>query len=280
MTEPPYSPDERLLPSGPAGELADAERLARYRFAARFAEGRSVLDAGCGIGDGTALLAAAGARQVLGLDVSRHAVQEAQRQELPVGAALLGFEHGDLLAGELPAAGFELVVCLGVLDELADPARACAELVRALGEDGVVIASAAGEEVRGDLAGRLPHSLELSQASGLATLIAESGKSSEAAEIGGSVLAAAASRPGPGTHIVIAARRPIEPPGPLTVHAGGLEIGAWLASIADWQHRARRAEAELAAATIEIGYLSELLGDLSSRRRRGVIRSRFGSRRS
>jgi SAM-dependent methyltransferase len=269
VREPPPSPDERLLPSGPAGELAEAERLGRYSFAARFAAGRSVLDAGCGAGDGTALLAGAGATRVLGLDVSRHAVEEARRRA-PASPAL-SFEHGDLLAGDLPAGGFELIVCLDVLDELADGDRAADELARALAEDGLVIASVRSGEAGAQLAARFPHSLELAQGSGLATVIAENG---EGGEIGGGVLAAP-SPPRRATRIVIASRRPIEPPAPLTVHAGGAEVGSWLASIADWEHRARRAEAELAAANIEIGYLTELLEDLSSRRKRGVIRSRF-----
>ena len=43
-------PIERFDPTAMEGQLLEAEHLARYRWAAALAEGKRVLDAGCGTG--------------------------------------------------------------------------------------------------------------------------------------------------------------------------------------------------------------------------------------
>lgn len=51
----------------------------RYEFVARFCEGKTVLDAGCGIGYGSAILRQRGAAKVVGVDLSEEALGEARR---------------------------------------------------------------------------------------------------------------------------------------------------------------------------------------------------------
>ena len=85
---------ERLLPEQQRGELVHAQHLARYRFAAQFARGRRVLDAACGEGYGTAILAAAGARAAVGVDIDQPTVDHARAK---YG---LDFERADV--AELP----------------------------------------------------------------------------------------------------------------------------------------------------------------------------------
>src|SRR5213076_686388 len=65
---------ERYDPELRQGSIIAAEHRVRYRWAAMAAEGRAVLDAGCGAGYGSAILADAGARSVTGLDIDRGAV--------------------------------------------------------------------------------------------------------------------------------------------------------------------------------------------------------------
>ena len=55
------------------------QHLARYRWASSFATGRKVLDAACGTGYGTKILAEAGATGVIGVDRSPEAVEEARK---------------------------------------------------------------------------------------------------------------------------------------------------------------------------------------------------------
>ncbi len=70
-----------------------------YRFFAGFVAGRDVLDAGCGTGYGSAVLADAGARSVLGVDVDRLSVAYAQRR---FRRANLTFRRADCEQLELP----------------------------------------------------------------------------------------------------------------------------------------------------------------------------------
>ncbi|HEV3229067.1 MAG TPA: class I SAM-dependent methyltransferase [Solirubrobacteraceae bacterium] len=109
--EPPH---EAPAPGARARAL---ERRARYRWAASLAHGRSVLDVGCGRGEGTAILALAGPKRLVGVDSSGAALGLA-RATPPPGTE---FVLGD--AGELPfaAAEFDLVVCLEPGD-VGDPA--------------------------------------------------------------------------------------------------------------------------------------------------------------
>jgi len=107
---------ERLL--GEAADFrVDLERhLAAYRFARERAEGRSVLDAGCGEGYGAALLASV-ARRVLGVDRSEATAVAAARHQAP-GLEFRAFDLERLAAlGER----FELVVSFQVIEHLPDP---------------------------------------------------------------------------------------------------------------------------------------------------------------
>ena len=126
---------ERLLPEQQRGELVHAQHLARYRFAAQLAKDRRVLDAACGEGYGTAILAAAGARTAVGVDIDEATVDHAR------GKYQLDFRRGDV--GELPFedASFDLVVSFETLEHVSDAAYAIAEFRRVLTDDGLLIAS-------------------------------------------------------------------------------------------------------------------------------------------
>ena len=126
---------ERLLPDRQRGELVHAQHLARYLFAARFASGRTVLDAACGEGYGTALLGAAGAEGATGIDIDEPTVAHA-RDTYPHR-----FERADV--AHLPFAddSFSLVVSFETLEHVEDAPAAVAEFRRVLADDGVLIAS-------------------------------------------------------------------------------------------------------------------------------------------
>lgn len=95
-------------------------------------EGRECLDAGCGGGRGSILMAQAGAASVTGIDVSSRNVESTNRQ-----AAALGFDQVDARQGSLAAVpfdddSFDFVWCNGVLQHTADPTACFTELVRVL----------------------------------------------------------------------------------------------------------------------------------------------------
>jgi len=126
---------ERLIPEAYRGELVHAEHLARYRLAARLAPGRRVLDAACGEGYGTAMLAAAGATSVTGIDIDPATVRHArQRYELDV-------REGDVAALELADASVDLVVSFETIEHIAYPEAALEEFRRVLSPGGLLLVS-------------------------------------------------------------------------------------------------------------------------------------------
>ena len=135
--------DERFVPGTADGELIEVEHLARYLWASRLVRGRSVLDAGCGVGYGSALLARAGAADVVGIDLSAQAV-EAARPGAPDNAAFL---VGDVHELSFEAGRFDVVVCFEVIEHVDRQDAAIAELARVLAPDGVLAISSPNREV-------------------------------------------------------------------------------------------------------------------------------------
>jgi O-antigen biosynthesis protein len=126
---------ERLIPDRQREELLYAEHVARYRFAAYFAPGRRVLDAGSGEGYGTAILAAAGAASVVGLDVDDEVVSHAREQYR------LNFLQGDICELSFEDASLDLVVCFETIEHVLDAPRALAEVRRVLAPEGLLVIS-------------------------------------------------------------------------------------------------------------------------------------------
>ena len=126
---------ERLLPEQQRGELVHAQHLARYRFAEQFAHGRRVLDAACGEGYGTAIMAAAGARAAVGVDIDEAAVEHARAK---YG---LDFERADVARLPFGEGSFDLVVSFETLEHVPDAGVAIGEFRRVLADDGLLVAS-------------------------------------------------------------------------------------------------------------------------------------------
>lgn len=104
---------ERCIP-GLTPEPALSEHLARYRFAQRYAFGRRVLDACCGVGYGSAMLAEVAA-EVVGFDRSEEAIGYASEH---YARPNLRFEVADIL--EWWEGDFELAVAFEALEHVED----------------------------------------------------------------------------------------------------------------------------------------------------------------
>jgi SAM-dependent methyltransferase len=129
---------ERYIP-GTAGDIA-YEHWHRYAFARRFAAGRRVLDAACGEGYGTALLAAVAA-DAIGVDVDPGAIAHARA--VYGGRPRARFVAGSVTALPLPGAAIDLIISFETIEHLAAPdqPRMLDEFARVLAPGGLLIIS-------------------------------------------------------------------------------------------------------------------------------------------
>ena len=113
------------------------EHLARYALALRYAEGKRILDCGCGAGYGTAELATA-ASEATGIDFSNDAIEYAREH---YARPNVRFITGSCLDLPFPASSFDLVVAFEVIEHLIDFRRFLDECARVLHPAGMLIAS-------------------------------------------------------------------------------------------------------------------------------------------
>ena len=136
MTPPDLEPTgERFIPTHWDGQLVHAEHLARYRLAAQLAAGKRVLDVACGEGYGCALMAAAGAERVTGVDVDPVTVEHV-RERHGVDAQV-----GDIRSLAFEDDCFDLVVSFETIEHVQEPERALDELARMRAPGGHVLIS-------------------------------------------------------------------------------------------------------------------------------------------
>lgn len=128
------------------------EHWHRYAFAQPLARGRRVLDAACGEGYGSALLAR-DAASVLGVDLSHEAVTHAAAR---YGAeqANLRFEVADVTALDtLADASFDLIVSFETLEHLQAQERLLDGFARLLAPNGVLLISTPDKRTYSDVTG-------------------------------------------------------------------------------------------------------------------------------
>ena len=91
------------------------DHVARYKFACRYVKERNILDIACGTGYGSKLLCDAGAKKVIGVDISSEAIDFACTKYKMNG---LEFKVGDILDIDFPENYFEVITCFETIEHV------------------------------------------------------------------------------------------------------------------------------------------------------------------
>lgn len=134
------SSDERMLPeNAPPGQFW--EHIYRYRFATKYVRNKRVLDVACGEGYGSYALLKSGALSIIGLDVSKDAINYASSK----------YENycivGDAESIPLQSKSQNVVVSFETIEHLQNPSSFVAECARVLRPRGILIMSTPNKEV-------------------------------------------------------------------------------------------------------------------------------------
>ena len=90
------------------------------------------LDAGCGGGRGTVLMARAGAKEVVSFDLSEQNIETTMRNTALFDLHNVKAQRGSLLELPFPDESFDVVWCNGVVHHTTDPDQALCEITRVL----------------------------------------------------------------------------------------------------------------------------------------------------
>ncbi len=126
------------------------EHWHRYAFALDLVRGKRVLDAACGEGYGSNLLAGV-AGNVIGIDISGEAISHARSRYGDRGN--LEFRCADAAQLELPDKSVDVVVSFETLEHLLAQEQLIAGFARVLGDDGVLLVSSPDKHAYSEIAG-------------------------------------------------------------------------------------------------------------------------------
>jgi 2-polyprenyl-3-methyl-5-hydroxy-6-metoxy-1,4-benzoquinol methylase len=136
---------ERLIPGTPEWRLYIPEHRQRYEFFAQACAGKSVLDAACGVGYGSRILAEDGADRVLGVDLSEDSLAIARKQ---FAHPHVEFAHRDVtdLIGLGP---FDVVVSFETIEHVAEPELFIRAVRSVIAANGLFVCSTPNARYRG-----------------------------------------------------------------------------------------------------------------------------------
>lgn len=134
---------ERLVPGTLAWDMYAYEHKQRYEFFASKCHGLSVLDAACGVGYGSYILAKAGAKSVVGVDISIDAVLYAQMHFCHPD---IHFVRDDLENISTHKDLFDVVVSFETIEHLREPCAFISQVHSVLRPGGLFICSTPNKE--------------------------------------------------------------------------------------------------------------------------------------
>lgn len=107
-------------------------RFAANSISLEVFQGQKCLDAGCGGGRGSILMAECGAREVVGVDLSPKNIESSRKRAAQKGFKNLHFQQGSLMEIPFEDESFDIVWCNGVLHHTENPDKGLKEITRVL----------------------------------------------------------------------------------------------------------------------------------------------------
>lgn len=145
-----FMADERLhftTQNSSYNAMSAAEHVVRYHCLRQLCRGKRVLDVACGEGYGSALLAAWGAAEVVGVDISADGIAVAQQMFARPNTRFLQGDACRLqeVLGEAPA--FDLIVSFETIEHVPDVPALLAGICRYRAEHGTIVISCPNDHV-------------------------------------------------------------------------------------------------------------------------------------
>ena len=129
---------ERILPGTSTWDECYFEHAQRYQFFADYCKKKRVIDAACGVGYGSHLIAESGAVSVTGLDISPEAIRTARKEFAHPNVTFL---EADLTSFSPDGAQFDVALSFETIEHLPRPAELVTAVKRLLRPGGHFICS-------------------------------------------------------------------------------------------------------------------------------------------
>jgi 2-polyprenyl-3-methyl-5-hydroxy-6-metoxy-1,4-benzoquinol methylase len=133
---------EYFIP-GESGERIEADHMERYKFASRYARGKSVLDIACGVGYSAPILVASGATSYDGVDINEGLTSYANQH---FGAEAVRYHTGDIRTF-VTGRQYDLITCFETIEHVQDYRSALLNLHRLLKEGGLLLISSPNRRI-------------------------------------------------------------------------------------------------------------------------------------
>jgi SAM-dependent methyltransferase len=133
---------EYFIP-GKSGERIEADHIERYRFACKYAKGKSVLDIACGVGYSGPKFMEAGAVSYDGVDINEKLVDYAKEN---YGADLISYSLGDITSFNNNKL-FDLITCYETIEHVKNYEAAIQNLHSLLKPGGLLLISSPNRTV-------------------------------------------------------------------------------------------------------------------------------------
>jgi 2-polyprenyl-3-methyl-5-hydroxy-6-metoxy-1,4-benzoquinol methylase len=127
---------EYFIP-GKSGERIEADHLERYRFARKFARGKSVLDIACGVGYASQLFIEVGAVSYDGVDINEKLIQYAKNN---YATELIRYSVDDICTFKIDKQ-FDLISCFETIEHVKNYEAAIQNLYTLLKPGGILLIS-------------------------------------------------------------------------------------------------------------------------------------------